>query len=201
MLGLRRCRLASCFPKTADTVNKEVTFSFMKIAAQIVGLLGIVCSLLSFQQKERKKVMLFQMTASALFCIQLFMVGAVTGGFIDSISFLRTVVFSQNDKKWASSPAWLGIFIVAMVGTGILTWQNAWSILPILGAVLSTIALWMKKASHIRGISLLVGPCWLVYSLVHGAYTGALNEVLAMTSIIIGIFRHDLKRKTKTENT
>ena len=41
----------------------------MKIAAQVVGLVGIVCSLLSFQQKERKHVMLFQMTASALFCI------------------------------------------------------------------------------------------------------------------------------------
>ena len=173
----------------------------MKIAAQIVGLFGIACSLLSFQQKDRKRVMLFQMTASALFCIQLFMVGAITGGCIDSISFIRTVVFSQNDKKWASSPAWLWVFIVAMIVTGLLTWQNAWSILPILGSVLSTIALWMKKSSHIRGISLFVGPCWLVYNLVHGAYTGALNEVLAMTSIMIGIFRHDLKRKTKTENT
>ncbi|MBE6637762.1 MAG: YgjV family protein [Ruminococcaceae bacterium] len=173
----------------------------MKIAAQIVGLFGIACSLLSFQQKDRKRVMLFQMTASALFCIQLFMVGAITGGCIDSISFIRTVVFSQNDKKWASSPIWLGVFIVAMIVTGLLTWQNAWSILPILGSVLSTIALWMKKSSHIRGISLFVGPCWLVYNLVHGAYTGALNEVLAMTSIMIGIFRHDLKRKSKTENT
>ena len=85
----------------------------MKIAAQVVGLVGIICSLLSFQQKERKHVMLFQMTASALFCIQLFMVGAITGGCVDSISFVRTVVFSQNDKKWAASPVWLGVFIVA----------------------------------------------------------------------------------------
>ena len=86
----------------------------MKIAAQVVGLVGIICSLLSFQQKERKHVMLFQMTASALFCIQLFMVGAITGGCVDSISFVRTVVFSQNDKKWAASPVWLGVFIAAM---------------------------------------------------------------------------------------
>jgi len=173
----------------------------MNIAAQIVGLVGIVCSLLSFQCKERKRVMLFQMSASALFCIQLFMVGAITGGCIDSISFVRTVVFSQNDKKWASSPIWLGVFIIAMIGTGILTWQDGWSILPIIGSVLSTIALWMKESKHIRGISLLVGPCWLIYNLIHGAYTGALNEVLAMTSIIIGIIRHDIKRKTEGENT
>ncbi len=172
----------------------------MDIAAQIVGLAGIVCSLLSFQQKERKHVMLFQMIASALFCIQLFMVGAITGGCVDSISFIRTAVFSQNDKKWASSPIWLGVFIVAMIGTGILTWQDGWSILPIIGSVLSTVALWMKNSKHIRVISLFVGPCWLIYSLIHGAYTGALNEVLAMTSIVIGMVRHDIKRNPKVES-
>ena len=167
----------------------------MKIAAQVVGLIGSVCSLLSFQQKERKQVMLFQMTASALFCIQLFMVGAITGGCLDSISFVRTVIFSQNDKKWASAPVWLGVFIFAMIGSGILTWQDGWSLLPIIGSVLSTIALWMKKPKHIRGFSLFVGPCWLVYNLIHGAYTGALNELLAIGSIIIGILRHDIRRK------
>lgn len=172
----------------------------MNIAAQIVGLIGIVCSLLSFQQKERKRVMIFQMTASALFCIQLFMVGAITGGCVDSISFVRTAVFSQNDKKWASSSVWLAVFIAAMIATGIMTWQNAWSVLPIIGSVLSTIALWMKKSGHIRIISLFVGPCWLIYNLINGAYTGALNEVLAMTSIVIGIVRHDIGKRSKDNN-
>lgn len=167
----------------------------MNIAAQIVGLAGIVLSLLSFQMKQRKQVMLFQMLASAAFCIQLFMVGAVTGGFIDSISFVRTAVFSQNHRKWASSPVWLAVFVIAMIATGIVTWQNAWSLLPILGSVLSTVALWMKEAKHIRLVSFFVGPCWLVYNLIHGAYTGALNEVLAMSSIVIGMLRHDRKEK------
>ena len=116
---------------------------------------------------------------------------------MDSISFVRTAIFSQNDKKWASSPIWLGVFVVAMIVTGIFTWEDAWSILPIIGSVLSTIALWMKKSSHIRIISLFVGPCWLIYNLIHGAYTGALNEVLAMTSIVIGIVRYDLGKKSK----
>ena len=45
-------------------------------------------------------------------------------------------------------------------------------------------------------ISLFVGPCWLVYNLIHGAYTGAVNEALAMTSIIIGMIRYDIIRKS-----
>ena len=167
--------------------------------AQIIGIFGLICSLLSFQMKNRKWIMAFQMTASLSFSTQLFMLGAVTGGCVDMISFIRTMIFSQNSKKWASSPVWLYVFIVIMFLTGILTWQNAWDILPIAGSILSTVALWMKREKHIRLISLTVGPCWLVYNLVKGAWSGALNEVLAMTSIVIGLIRNDREKKNKTE--
>ena len=163
----------------------------MNIAAQIVGAFGILFSLLSFQFAKRKYILVSQMTASLLFALQLFMVGAITGGCLDTIAFIRALIFMNNQKKWASSKLWLVGFILVMVTTGILTWENAWSILPIIGSVLSTVALWMKTGKHIRMISLLVGPCWLVYNIVNGAYTGAFNEVLAMTSIVIGLLRHD----------
>ena len=162
--------------------------------AQLIGLVGLVLSLLSFQQKKRKNIMLCQMTASLAFCTQLFMLGAITGGCVDLISTVRTAIFANNGKKWATSRLWLYLFILLMIGAGILTWENAWSLLPILGAVLSTVALWMKEERYIRLISLFVGPCWLIYNLVNGAYTGALNELLAMTSIVIGMIRHDRKK-------
>lgn len=170
----------------------------MNIAAQIVGIFGIVLSLLSFQLKQRKYIMLFQMTASLMFSTQLFMVGAITGGCLDLISFVRTLIFANNSKKWASSPLWLVGFILVMIATGIMTWENLWSILPIMGSILSTVALWMKRERNIRLVSLLVGPCWMVYNVVTGAYTGALSEVIAMTSIVIGLLRHDRKKKETT---
>lgn len=170
----------------------------MNIAAQIVGIFGIVLSLLSFQLKQRKYIMLFQMTASLMFSAQLFMVGAITGGCLDLISFVRTLIFANNSKKWASSPLWLAGFILVMIATGIMTWENLWSILPILGSILSTVALWMKRERNIRLVSLLVGPCWMVYNIVTGAYTGALSEVIAMTSIVIGLLRHDRKKAETT---
>ena len=169
------------------------------IIAQIAGVLGIVFSLLSFQMKERKKYMLCQIIAIVLFIIQLLLLGAITGGVLDIISLIRTVIFMFNNKKWASSPVWLFAFILAMIAVGVFTWQDLWSILPIIGSILSTVAQWMRKTKHIRAISLAVGPCWLIYNLVHGAYSGALNEVFAMTSIIIGIIRYDIKDKEVTK--
>lgn len=167
----------------------------MNVTAQLVGIVGIVFSLLSFQFSKRKHILLFQMLASLSFSAQLFMVGAVTGGCLDLISFVRTLIFSNNAKGWARSKVWLYGFAAVMLVTGLLTWKDGWSIFPVLGSILSTIALWMTKEKHIRLVSLAVGPCWLVYNLVTGAYSGALNELLAMGSIAIGLFRHDRKKK------
>lgn len=169
----------------------------MNLPAQIVGLAGIVFSLLSFQFKTRRNILLSQTTASLLFSLQLFMVGAITGGCLDLISFVRSLIFMNNQKKWASSPLWLYGFLAVMIATGVFTWENTWSLLPIFGSLLSTLALWMKKELHIRLISLAVGPCWLIYNLVMGAYTGAFNELLAMGSILLGLWRHNRKQKKK----
>ncbi len=43
-------------------------------------------------------------------------------------------------------------------------------------------------------------PLWLTYNLIHGAFIGALNEVLTMPSIVIGMVRHDINRKSKVED-
>ena len=174
-----------------ESLCKENDTEVMNFAAQIIGTAGIVFSLLSFQFSKRKYIMIFQMLASLLFSTQLFMVGAITGGCLDLISFVRTLIFSNNSKQWAKSKLWLFGFILLMIVTGIFTWKDSWSILPIIGSVLSTVALWMTKEKHIRMLSLAVGPCWFIYNIVKGAYTGALNEVFAMTSIVIGMLRHD----------
>ena len=83
-----------------------------------------------------------------------------------------------------------------MVVTGIFTWQSALSLLAIFGALLSTLALWMKKENHIRLISLLVGCCWIVYYIPFKDFTGIASELLAMLSILIGLIRFTRKKES-----
>ena len=170
------------------------------ILTQGIGLFALVLSLLSFQMKKRSALLAMQMTASLLFSLQLFLLEAWTGAVLDLISFVRTLIFSNNtNKKWAQNPLWLIFFAAVMITTGILTWKDYISLFAILGSLLSTLALWMKNPKHIRIVCLFVGPCWIVYNTIMGAYTGAINEVIAMTSIIIGLVRYDMKKKPVEE--
>lgn len=164
---------------------------------ELIGWISVVASLLSFQQKKRSNLMALQTTASLTCAINMFILGDMVGGVQDVIAFFRSAVFSQREKKWASSPLWLAGFMVAMVTAGIFTWQNGWSIFPILGSLCSTTALWMKDVKWTRRISLLVGVCWIVNHIAVGNYSGITMEAIAMLSIGIGILRHDLTKKQK----
>ncbi|MBE7049395.1 MAG: YgjV family protein [Ruminococcaceae bacterium] len=42
-----------------------------------------------------------------------------------------------------------------------------------------------------------VSPCWIIYNIVYGAYAGILNELIAVVSIVIGIYRNDIKKKNE----
>lgn len=192
----------------------EISLAFISNpAAQVVGFISLVFALLSFQQKGRFRIMLFQVIASLTYSLQYFMMGAIVGGCLDLISFGRTVVFSQREtKRWARSGWWLVLFVLLLGAAGVITGfmsseEHSWggrlfwiNILAIAGALLSTVALWMRDGGLIRLISLFVGPCWIIYNTVVGSYFGVLSEAIAMISIIVGIIRYDIigkKKKTK----
>lgn len=171
------------------------------VLVQAIGYVSLVLSLLSFQAKRRGVILLLQTLASLFFSCQLFLLpGALAGGLLDLIACLRTLTFSllaarAADKPWSRSVLIPIGFSVVMIAVGILTWEAWYTVLAILGSVLSTVALFMSKERHIRLISLLVGPCWFVFNIIVGSQAGAINEVIAVTSIIIGIIRHDLPKR------
>ena len=86
----------------------------------------------------------------------------------------------------------VNIIIIIM---GLLTYENLYSLLPIIGVVLHTSAFWIDDEKNIRRVSFLGSPFWLVYNFVSGAYGSCIGDILSMISIGISIVRYDIKRK------
>lgn len=167
-----------------------------QLIIQGIGVLALICSLISFQQKKRIWLMIFHMSASILSAIQLFLLGAYAGAVLDLIAFMRTLIFSFGNRVMRMGlGTWRAIFLGQMLLAGALTFTDIYSLLAVLAGCLSTIALSMKKDFHVRLISLFVSPCWIVYNIVYGAYAGIVNELIAVVSIVIGIYRNDIKKK------
>ena len=172
--------------------------------AQAIGALALILSLISFQMKERRTILLFQMLASLSCAVSLIMLGGIAGGILDVIAFSRTLVFSLSDRyKWAGSKICLFSYFALIIAVGILTWESGSiaTLFAILGTLLSTLALFMKSERNIRLISLLVAPPWIAYNLIYSSCFGILNELIAMTSIIIALFRMRKSRSQNIEST
>ena len=164
-----------------------------------MGWLALICSAISFQQKKRVGILLWQSTATLISSLYLFLLGAYEGACLDLLSFAGKMVFSKGSAVIGISlSVWRIIFLAAMLIAGILTWSDIFSSLAIFGSCLSLFALSMKSPTKIRFISLLVGPCWIVYNWVYHAYPSILMECIALTSIIIAIIKYDIKKKDST---
>ena len=175
------------------TAYTEMCDSFVNNpVAQAIGFLSLVLSLVSFQMKRRTHILIFQCMASLSCAVSLIMLGGIAGGILDVVAFSRTLVFSLADRyKWAKCKLWLPFYIVLIIAVGIITWDptGIGTLFAIAGTLLSTVALYQKSERLMRIISLFVGPCWIIYSLIYSSAFGALNEIIAMTSRIIALVR------------
>lgn len=169
----------------------------MDVLAQIFGVLALILMVLSYQQKERVRLLRFQMISNALFVASYYLLGAYSGAVMSLANVARSFVFSQSDKKWGRSRAWLFVFIgISMLG-GWLTWEGPISILVIIATIILTVALYSKNQKFMRIMFLFPPLLYVSYNLLNKSIGGIGSDIFCMTSAIIAICRFDIKKKKK----
>ena len=166
--------------------------SIIFYVAQAVGCVGMVLAFISFQKGNREGIIFFQIMASFVFTLHFTLLGAYTGAVLNILGVLRNVVFLHREKSWANKKAWLYIFIAIFIIAGLITYKNIFSLFPILGMTIASIALWMRNSRHTRFIVIFSSPCWLVYNIANLSFPGILTESFVMISLAISIIRYDI---------
>ena len=173
----------------------------MEIAAFIIGLLAVACFLLSYQMKRRKGIILLNATSRALYILQYILLGAFDGAALDVSGIVASILAEKKDAPLIKKH--LKLFIVGIdliiIASGLIFYRNIFSLFPIVGVLLHTSAFWLEREKHIRLVSLLGSPFWLVFNITSGAYGSAIGDTLSIVSILIAIFRYDILNKHKGE--
>lgn len=167
-----------------------------QVVIQGIGFLALFFYTLSFQHKDRKKLLIWLLIGTVLWTIHYSFLNAWTGALLNAIEGFQALIFYQRDKKkWADSKLWIYIFIFLFVIGGIVTWTNYYDALPIVAMILGTFALWNKETKLIRFFMLAPRPLYFIYNLVVGSYAGMVTEVLILLSILVGMLRLDIFKK------
>ena len=167
------------------------------LAANIFGTLGIASTILIYQQKTRKGLILSKLLSDVIWFLYYFSLSAYSGAAIAVIGMIRELVFINREKKWAKHPIWLIFFLALSFGCAIFTWKNIFSILPCIASAVSVISFWIGNPKLSRFLSYPISACMLTYDIASVAILGIVNELFTVISSIVGFFRHDRKKEAK----
>ncbi|MDE6141564.1 MAG: YgjV family protein [Bacilli bacterium] len=136
------------------------------IVAQVCGSIVLFSMLIGVHFKTKEKILLSSIIANIAAILQFMLLSAITGMYTSILNTIRCIVFYQYKKKdLKPSLIILLIFEIVTIITGILTWQDVFSIFPIIGTFIYTYGLWQDNVKIIRLTSAIVAVSWIAYDI------------------------------------
>ena len=162
----------------------------------LVGIVAVCLFLLSYLQKRRKQIILFNVTSRILYIVQYVLLGAFEGAVLDVAGTITSLLAQKKHMSFIAKH--LKWFILAasllIVISGLLVYEDWKSILPIIGVLLHTGAFWLNNEKIIRIISFVGSPVWWLYNFLSGAYPSCIGDILSMVSLAVSMYRYDYKK-------
>lgn len=158
---------------------------------QIASVIGMILTIASFQMKTRKQIISFQFAGSAFYLISFLLLQSWTGVCLNIVFLIRNFVcYFGKDKAWAQHKIWLPVLLIGVIAAGMIGYRSLWDLLPVVGSVFGTVAMYMKNENMLRLLKLGDSPCWLIYNCTVPSVGGIIGEVFNITSIIVGLIRY-----------
>ena len=174
----------------------------MEFWIQAIGIVAMATNISAYQFKSKRGLLLCLCMGSALFSVNLFLLGAVTGAIMNVLSVVRSLVYVKMDKlpisiKWVNImfiAAYLISYVLSFTVFGIEPTVNNFilELLPIIAMSAMTFAFADNNAKIIRLAGFISSPCWLVYNIFNNAIGGMLCEIITLVSIISALIRIDI---------
>ena len=174
----------------------------MRIAAHITGIIAMIFSVLSYQFKTKKQILIAQMLCVIFFTLNfslLYFSGtpdALTGAALNVVCIIRNCCYMVCDQKDAPPKIRIAVtvfYMLVMLAVGIYTWNSIVSLLFIITMLLNTLAFSMKEPQKVRLIMLISAPFAFSYDLLSNSIGGMINEAFSAVSTVIALIRYRKK--------
>lgn len=172
----------------------------MKYLPHILGYIGVLCLVLSFQVNNKKKIMIMQAVGRVFFICQYIFLAAYEGAAQSAACMLCAIVFMNRDCIEPKNRKWLILINLLAAAFTVIWWKNWFSLLAMIGAMLQNVAFAMKKPRVVRILTAIGIPFWFAYNFSSRSYASVTSDCLTFISVMTGIVRFDiLKRPEKSE--
>lgn len=153
-----------------------------------IGAMGALFSI--YQQSSRKRLIASKLIADVCWVVHYLCLGAYGGAIPNFVGIFRELVFvNRENKKWANYSFWPLVFIIVNFLLGLRTFAAPINLLPILGSVFVTVALWLRRPTLTKIFSFPVSTAFLIYDVFVGSWIGVISESISLISIVIALIK------------
>ncbi len=165
-----------------------------EVIAQIIGILGMLAAMISYQCKTNRNYFIFQGLSGLFFSIQFIMIGAWAGLVFNGYNIVRALIYQTKKAKTLPVIIVLEALVLSATLVSIFVFKEAWWLVlfTFIAQATGTLAMWTKNGKTIRISQLaVVSPFWLLYDALipTPSIGGILCEVFNMVSVIISFIR------------
>lgn len=172
----------------------------MYIVSQILALAAIFLTAFSSAKKlSRKALLIFNIAINVLNATHYLLLGGNSGAACSILfTVMLTVYYFKGQTKLLSSklvPVFFGILFTI---TGILTYQNPASIIPIIGHLLLVVAFWMDTEIRIKEFCIIVAILWIIYNIILKSVVNVCGQSVCFVTYTIYVVRYHIAAKKST---
>jgi len=158
------------------------------VLSQILVAIAICFDLMSFQFKERKKIVTCLFFAGTLISSHFILLEQWTAASLMLIATVRYLasVFSTSAKlKY--------LFCGASIISTSVTYTGLVSVVSCVASLFQTVAAFNKDDRRLRELMIIGTALWLIHNYMVGSPTAVVMEVLFISSNLIGYYRYYIK--------
>ena len=171
------------------------------ILIQFIGAIGYILLAFSYFKKEKIKILFLQIISYLMFSIHFYLLSGISGTICNLLGLVTLLTIYLFEKyKWKNKNLVAMFLIAALVGINIITYQNIFSIFPMIASVIAIVSFLMNNENYIRGIGIIATSCWLVYAIAYKSYVSIIFEVATLIGVFIAFVKNlkgDVKENKK----
>ena len=165
----------------------------IEIIGQVISVIAVIVSFITYQMKSSRAIFITLSIATAISCVAYALLGGTVALVLNLFSIVRNISYCYRDKKFFSG-TWLPIVLALIMGVlSVFAWEGWHSVFFAVGIMLNTLAMGYFGPQNLRKSILLTSSLIMIYNLFIPSIGGTINELVAISSAIIGIIRY---RKT-----
>lgn len=170
------------------------------IIIQIIGIIAWILLFISYKTKNTKMLISIQVCSSALYVLHYYLLGAYTGIFVCSLSFIYGLLLSFVKQK---KIIYLMLIPILTSGLYFFYTENIFSIVPIFASFIDNYALTRSKR-FILQMSIISYTLWVIYDIFVKSYSCMITDSLLLISNLsllifnINLLKQDTKHIMKT---